>query len=148
MDFILSSMAIEDYDEILELWKRCEGIGLSSADEREPVSAFLRHNPDLCFVARIDGKIIGTSLCGSDGRRGALYHLAVDQNYRRNGIGKALVQRSLEALQRQGIQKCHLMVFVSNLEGQQFWSRTGWTLRKDILLMSKELLPQADSCPC
>ena len=138
----IASLDIGDYDEILALWKRCEGIGLSSADDYEPIAAFLERNPGLSFAARKDGHVIGTSLCGSDGRRGYLYHLAVDRIHRRQGIGANLVRHSLDALRSTGIQKCHLMVMPANLDGQAFWSRMGWSLRGDILIMSKELVPR------
>ena len=112
------------------------------------LEAFLEHNPGLCFVAHDQGQIIGTVLCGSDGRRGYLYHLAVDESQRHQGIGNALVQRSLEQLRLQGVQKCHLMVFANNLNGQAFWSKTGWAMRNEILTMSIDLIQQCDACPC
>lgn len=124
------------YDEALALWKRCEGIGLSEADEREPLQKFLLKNPELNFVATEDGKIVGTCLCGSDGRRGYLYHLAVDPSRRREGIGKHLVERTLQALASQEIQKCHIMVFGSNESGLAFWRSADWVTRPEIVLMS------------
>lgn len=124
------------YDEALALWKRCEGIGLSEADEREPLHKFLLKNPGLNFVALEGGRIVGTCLCGSDGRRGYLYHLAVDPAYRRKGIGKHLVEHTLQALAGQGIQKCHIMVFGSNVSGLAFWKSADWVTRPEIVLMS------------
>lgn len=124
------------YDEALALWKRCEGIGLSEADEREPLQKFLNKNPGLNFVAIEERRIIGTCLCGSDGRRGYLYHLAVDPSHRRKGIGKGLVERTLKALADLGIQKCHIMVYGSNVSGLAFWSNGGWITRPEIVLMS------------
>ena len=124
------------YDAAFALWKRCEGIGLSDADERRPMVAFLQKNTGLNFVATENGKIIGTCLCGSDGRRGYLYHLAVDPDYRRKGIGNALVERTLNALAEQGIQKCHIMVFGTNESGLAFWKNGGWITRPEIVLMS------------
>jgi N-acetylglutamate synthase len=127
------------YEDALSLWKRCEGIGLSAADEREPLLAFLKKNPELNIVA-IDGeKIIGTCLCGSDGRRGYLYHLAVDPDYRRLGVGKQLVEKTLQVLAQQGIQKCHIMVFGSNQSGLAFWKSGEWVTRPEIVLMSHEV---------
>ena len=41
----------EYYDAAMELWKRCEGIGLSDADEKAPMTAFLLKNPGLNFIA-------------------------------------------------------------------------------------------------
>lgn len=125
-----------DYDEATALWNRCEGIGLSDADERESLVAFLMKNPGLNFVARENGTIVGTCLCGSDGRRGYLYHLAVNPNRRRKGIGRILAQRALQALALQGIQKCHIMVFGANELGLTFWKDEGWVTRPEIVLMS------------
>jgi N-acetylglutamate synthase len=124
------------YDEAFELWKRCEGIGLSNADDREPLQKFLLKNRGLNFVALEEGRIIGTCLCGSDGRRGYLYHLAVDPAQRRKGIGKRLVENTLQALAEQGIQKCHIMVFGSNESGLAFWKSCDWITRPEIVLMS------------
>ncbi|MFS8630463.1 MAG: GNAT family N-acetyltransferase, partial [Bacillales bacterium] len=97
-------------------------------------------NPLLSFVAVLpnqENKIIGTSLCGHDGRRGYLYHVVVSDLYRNRGIGKSLVAKSLSGLKEQGIHKCHLFVYAKNELGKQFWTSTGWTLRKDIVIMSK-----------
>lgn len=141
-------MVREDYSEAYALWKRCEGIGLSNADSECAISAFLVRNPEMSFIARKDGKLIGTGLCGSDGRRGYLYHLAVDPEYRREGTGAELASRCLAALKAAGIGKCHIMVFKDNLDGQKFWEKTGWILRSDLVVMSAEINSEKDSCPC
>jgi ribosomal protein S18 acetylase RimI-like enzyme len=133
----LRALRAEDYDEAIVLWKRCPGIGLSAADERGPLTAFLAKNQGLCFAAWIGGTLVGTSLCGSDGRRGYLYHVAVDPERRRFGIGSALVSASLGALAATGVNKCHLFVFADNVGGADFWSATGWTRRNDIAVYSK-----------
>ena len=137
-----------DYDEAIALWKRCEGIGLSDADEREPLTAFLIKNPGLNFIARENGSIVGTCLCGSDGRRGYLYHLAVDPAQRRKGIGRILAQKALQALALQGIQKCHIMVFGANELGLTFWKNEGWLTRPEIVLMSHNVGCKEHGGPC
>jgi N-acetylglutamate synthase len=133
----IEAFGIEDYDDALSLWKRTPGMGLSPADERKPLSAFLARNPGLSFAARAGGELVGTVLCGTDGRRGFLYHLAVDPGYRRQGLGSALAARSLAALRAAGIDKCHLFVLAGNGAGTAFWEKAGWTLREDILTFSK-----------
>jgi ribosomal protein S18 acetylase RimI-like enzyme len=138
----------DDYDEAIALWKRCEGIGLSDADEREPLTAFLLKNPGLNFVAKEDGTIVGTCLCGSDGRRGYLYNLAVDPVQRRKGIGRILAQKALQALAAQGIQKCHIMVFGANELGLTFWKNEGWVTRPEIVLMSHNVGCKEHGEPC
>jgi len=130
-------LQINDYDRILELWKRVPGVGLSEADSKERIALFLERNKRLSFVYEEAGKIIGTILCGHDGRRGYIYHLAVDESYRRQGIGKSLVEASLSKLKEEGIDKCHLFVFQGNTLGQEFWDKIGWEKRKDILVFSK-----------
>ena len=91
-------MTIEDYDEVYALWKKIRGFGIRSIDDsREGVDRFLKRNPTTSVVAEKDGRIVGSILCGHDGRRGCFYHVCVDENYRRHGIGKAMVVASMEA---------------------------------------------------
>lgn len=128
--------AKEDYDEVYALWQRCEGVGLSSADSRQSIATYLDRNPGLSFVARHGETIVGAILCGHDGRRGYIHHLAVEENYRRHGIGRHLVKHSLAALKEEDIQKCHLFIFRENEYGIAFWQSVGWTFRQDIRVMS------------
>lgn len=135
----IEKMTLDDYDDMLELWNNTPGMGMSRADEREEIERFLKRNPDYCFVCTELGRVIGTILCGYDGRRAYLYHLAVDQAYRHRGIGKKLVHKTLEALKADGIEKCHLFVFRNNALGQAFWQGTDWIKREDIWVFSKDI---------
>jgi ribosomal protein S18 acetylase RimI-like enzyme len=141
MDVVIGAFGPGDYDEALALWKRTPGLGLSEADSRERIAAFLLRNPGLCFVARRkdSGLLIGTVLCGSDSRRGYLYHLAVDDAARRQGLGRRLAESALLALRSQGVDKCHLMVVAGNELGTAFWRALGWKFRDDIDLYSKTI---------
>lgn len=138
----------DDYDSAVALWRRCEGIGMSGADERCPLTRFLERNKGFCFIALDAGDLIGTILCGNDGRRGYLYHLAVDPRYRHKGLGKQLVDRALGALREDGIDKSHIMVFGTNKNGLKFWSDVGWKLRPEIVLMSYDVKGKDDQSPC
>jgi ribosomal protein S18 acetylase RimI-like enzyme len=148
MTIVITDFSPDDYEEAIALWKSCEGIGLSDADEWEPLIAFLTKNPGLNFIARENGTIVGTCLCGSDGRRGYLYHLAVDPSWRRKGIGRILAQKALQALALQGIQKCHIMVFGANELGLAFWQNEGWVTRPEIVLMSHNVRCSEHWGPC
>lgn len=134
----IDHFAIDAYDEAHALWRRSEGIGLSHADERAGIARYLERNPGVSFTARVAGTLVGTILCGHDGRRGYVHHLAVDVGFRRRGIGTALVERCLDALYAEGIRKCHLFVYVENETAIGFWRRRGWTYRTDIAVMSCE----------
>jgi ribosomal protein S18 acetylase RimI-like enzyme len=140
METIIQTMQIGDYEQALALWRRTPGMGLSAADEKRELEKFLEHNAALCFVAWAGEELAGTILCGEDGRRGYIYHLAVDPDFRKTGIGKNLVQHALDGLRQNGIQKCHLFVYGSNESGISFWSHNGWVMRDDIALMSIDLI--------
>jgi N-acetylglutamate synthase len=135
---LVSPFTLNDYEEVCALWQATPGVGLSSADRREAIGSYLERNPGLSFVARTEGRLIGAVLCGSDGRRGYLHHLAVHPNFRRQGAGQALVKHCLAALLATGIEKCHLFVFSGNTLGREFWEHNGWRLRSDLLIMSKD----------
>jgi N-acetylglutamate synthase len=139
MDTQLRAMTIDDYDAVLALWKAAEGVGLSAADERPAIARYLERNPGMSFVACDDGRIVGAALCGHDGRRGYLHHLAVALPCRRRGLGRQLAERCLAALAAVGIDKCHLFVFGGNAAGAAFWKRIGWTLRTDLMILSKQV---------
>ena len=115
----------EDHAQARELWDSTEGVGLSDADSFENVRRFLERNPGLSFVATDNQLVVGTILCGHDGRRGLIHHLAVAPSQRRKGLGRALVRCALAALHQEGIQKCHLLVFHENASGRAFWRSVG-----------------------
>ncbi|MGO9412821.1 MAG: GNAT family N-acetyltransferase [Spirochaetia bacterium] len=129
-----------DYDAAYALWQASEGIGLSAADSRENIGSFLERNPGLSFAAlSSNGSLVGALLASCDGRRGFLYHCAVARESRGQGIGRALVGRSLAALAALGMRKCHIFVVADNEEGRRFWRRIGWEERATILVMSRDV---------
>lgn len=125
-------MTIEDYDEVFALWTKIRGFGIRSIDDsKEGIEMFLKRNPSTSVVAEEDGKIVGSILCGHDGRRGCLYHVCVDEAHRRKGIGKAMVVRAMEALRAEKINKVTLIAFTDNDLGNAFWNTIGWTKREE-----------------
>ena len=127
-----------DYFPSFSLWKKTEGMSITKADTLEAFDLFLNLNQGLSFGAFYKDKLIGTVLCGTDGRRGYIYHLAVEKEYRRLNIGSKLVSLSIEALKKKGIEKCHIFVFKNNEDGNVFWEKSGWKKRDDINVFSFE----------
>ncbi len=78
-------------------------------------------------------------IAGNDGRRGYIYHIAVNPEYRRKGIAKALVNSALKALRDLGINKTALVVFERNADGNAFWESIGFTSRDDLVYRNKAL---------
>ncbi|MCC8167724.1 MAG: GNAT family N-acetyltransferase [Clostridiales bacterium] len=126
-------MRMDDYDEVYALWMSISGFGIRSIDDsREGVERFLKRNPSTSVVAVCDGKVVGSILCGNDGRRGCFYHVCVAEAYRKRGIGKSMAVACMRALQAEGINKVNLIAFKSNEVGNQFWKGEGWTFRSDL----------------
>lgn len=129
----IRSMMASDYDRVHQLWMTISGFGIRSMDDsREGVERFLERNPGCSVVAECDGQIIGSILCGHDGRRGCLYHVCVHPDWRKQGIGKSMVVFVMEALKREKINKVCLIAFTRNDIGNAFWKEIGWTKREDL----------------
>jgi len=126
-DVQIAEMSIADHDDVAALWEATEGVGFDEDDSRENVQSYLERNPGLSFVARCGGELVGAVLCGHDGRRGYLHHLAVPIEHRRRGIGAALVERCLAGLKDAGIRKCNIFVFGSNESGVRTGGMLGGT---------------------
>lgn len=127
-------MSIEDYDKVYGLWTNTQGMGMRNLDDSpEGIEKFLKRNPTTNFVAQEENEIIGVILCGHDGRRGYIYHTAVNIDYRGRGIGKTLVQAALTALKKEKINKAALVAFASNDLGNEFWQALGFDRRDDLI---------------
>lgn len=126
-------MTIEDYQGVHDLWMTIKGFAIRSIDDsREGVERFLKRNPSTSVVAEENGEIVGSILCGHDGRRGCLYHVCVREDCRMRGIGKSMVVRCMEELEKEKISKVSLIAFTENDIGNAFWKEIGWTKREDL----------------
>ena len=136
----IRKMVIHDYDEVYALWMSCAGMGLNNLDDsREGIEKFLKRNPDTCFVAKCDNQIVGVIIVGNDGRRGYIYHTAVNPQYRKRGIARQLVEASMQELKQCGINKVALVVFDRNENGNAFWEKLGFTVREDLVYRNKAI---------
>ena len=136
----IEEMTIADYGKVTDLWANSDGIGLrDDADSEAGIAFYLQRNPGMSFVARDGTKLIGAVLTGHDGRIGYLYHLVVEQSYRGKGVGKMLVEKAAAKLSQLGISKYFAFVYADNVAGQQFWERTGWSVRTDLKGLSKDI---------
>ena len=112
MQMTIRTMNIADYDKVYNIWMSCKNMGFNNLDDsRDGIGQFLERNPNTSFVAVEHNEIIGIILAGHDGRRGYIYHMSVAEEYRKQGIGAKLVERSLTALKQEGINKAALLVF-------------------------------------
>ncbi len=126
MEIQTREFLINDYEVAVELWKRVEGLDIAEGDDRESIRRFLGQNRGLSRVATDGSTIVGAALCGHDGRRGYIYHLAVDPAYQGRQLGKRLVEECLAGLRRAGLERANILVAKDNPRGRDFWRRTGW----------------------
>ncbi len=137
IDVTYSPMTAGNLESVLDLWSRTDGVGLNESDSPVRLQAFLDRNPNLSMVAHDGSRLIGAVLCGHDGRRGYLHHLAVVPAYRRRGVGRTMIETCLASLAAQGILKCNVFLYVDNDPGQQFWGRCGWSARSDLKVLQR-----------
>jgi ribosomal protein S18 acetylase RimI-like enzyme len=137
----IKTMTIENYNEIIKLWKNTDGVGLSGNDDsKKSIKVFLERNPNTCFVAEYNNEIIGTIMAGNDGRRGHIYHLMVKSEHRKNGLGKKLLEKTEKALKKEGIRKIFLVAFKKNKTGNIFWENNGYKIRNDLNYRDKRII--------
>jgi len=131
-----------DYADVYELWRSTPGMGLNTADDSEAgFRRYLMRNPNTCFAAFSDNRLIGVILAGHDGRRGFIYHTAVLPAFRGQGIGRSLVEHALRALEDEGIRNVALVAFSRNTNGNAFWEALGFEVRDDLVYRNLSLVP-------
>jgi len=130
-NMIIREFASADIEAAHLLWRSTEGVckcdKCTELDSRENLEKFMTRNPKSCFIAEIDGNIAGTILAGHDGRTGLIYRLTVSEECREKGIGKALVDRSVEMIKSEGIKVVVAFVLSENEGGNAFWEKIGFT---------------------
>jgi len=134
--FRMRSLAAEDYGACLQIWARCGRTAAWAWEDPTVLMRLIMRNPSICCVAEHGGRLIGALLCGHDGARACLHHVAVAEAWRRRGIGSALVARTLAELAKAGIQHVHATVDGTNGSGMPFMRACGWLSQEDLVLLS------------
>jgi len=131
----------QDYQQVVDLWSSMErGVHLGRSDTPEEIEKKLARDPDLFLVAECEDKIVGSVIGGFDGRRGMVYHLAVDPSFRGQGVGSQLMDEVEARLRARGCLKSYLLVVVDNPDVEGFYKKRGWQHMDTIHLFGKELL--------
>lgn len=129
----------DDYPKVQALWENAgSGIHLGRSDTLEEIAKKIQRDPDLFLIAEIDGQVVGAVLGGFDGRRGLVYHLAVEKAHRQRGIGAALMQALETRLSEKGCLRCYLLVTKENQEAMRFYAKRGWE-QMDLYIYAKDI---------
>ncbi len=126
-----------DYARLIRLWESIEtGMHIGPSDAPGEIKKKLERDPDLFLVAEKNKEIIGSIIGAFDGRRGMIYHLAVRNDFRRQGIGQALLADVEKRLKDKGCIKCLLMVLEDNETAKRFYEESGWNpVPEDLVFM-------------
>jgi ribosomal protein S18 acetylase RimI-like enzyme len=128
-----------DYDGALKLWGGMEvGVQVGRSDTPEEIQRKLQRDPDLFLVAESNNEIVGTIIGGYDGRRGMVYHLAVQSNFREQGIGSLLLAEVEKRLMAKGCLKCYLLITADNVGAAHFYEQRNWNEMKNDRIFAKE----------
>ena len=138
-------MTTDHVDDVLRLWEDTDGVILMDTDNAEDLPHYFERNPNISQVALASGVVVGAVLCGHDGRRGYLHHLAVAPGYRGRGLGRDLVAACTQQLADAGIKACNLFVENDNGNARSFWRYHDWKLWQAIRVMSFRLSGRGDS---
>jgi ribosomal protein S18 acetylase RimI-like enzyme len=118
----------DDYAPTLQLWENIEmGVNVGRSDSFEEIQKKIQRDPDLFLLAETEGEIIGTIIGGYDGRRGLIYHLAVQKDFRKQGVGDMLLNEVEKRLQAKGCVKCYLLIVSDNEHAARFYEHRGWS---------------------
>lgn len=130
----IRTMEPEDYEAVHALWMTIHGFGIRTIDDSQDfVTRFIRRNPTTSIVAvNENNEIVGSILCGHDGRNACFYHVCVAEPFRRQGIGRAMVATAMQALKDEHVNKVTLIAYKNNEIGNLFWNGEGFAEREDV----------------
>ncbi len=111
---------------MLELWERTRSEHATTPDRLDDLQRLLSHDAGSLLVAFADGAIVGALIAASDGWRGNMYRLAVHVEYRRAGIGLALVRAGEQHLRSQGTGRVTALVAYEDATAISFWEAAGY----------------------
>jgi len=99
----------------------------------------------IILVAERDGEVVGYTYAGVEGNdykslrgpAGVLYDILVDSAHRGHGVGRALLDATLEALEARGVPRVVLSTAERNEFAQRLFARAGF--RRTMIEMTREL---------
>ena len=127
-----------DKEDVIHLWENVFPDSPAHNDPVRDIQNKLQVQPELFLVAFADSHLVGTAMAGFDGHRGWVYYLAVDPDYRRQGIGTALMKSVEASLFKNGCPKLNLQIRADNGAVRAFYEKLGYQFEERIS-MGKQL---------
>lgn len=105
----IRAFSVSDTEAVLSLWERSE-ILRPWLDLRAEIVEKMKRDRSLFLVAEDAGVVVGAVMGAYDGRRGWVYHLAVEPDRRHAGIGRQLMHELEDRMVKMGVVKVNLQV--------------------------------------
>ena len=125
MSFEIVTYRSEFQSAVVDLWSKCNLI-VPQNDPVVDIRKKIDYQPELFFVALLDGRVVGSVMAGYEGHRGWLNYLAVLPEYQRRGYGRKLVEKAVAELKKLGCLKVNLEVRKSNSSVIDFYLHLGF----------------------
>ncbi len=133
-----------DEGAVIALWKEVFPYGEPRNKPAKVIRQKLASGCDLFFVAQAENNVVAAVMGGYDGHRGWVYHLAVDPQYRSQGIGAALMSHLERELAKRGCPKVNLQIHGSNGAVAAFYEKLGYAIENRVS-MGKVIADRSDS---
>lgn len=115
----------EFQDAVVDLWRQCNLI-IPQNDPVVDIRKKVDYQPELFFVALLDGRVVGSVMVGYEGHRGWLNYLAVLPECQGQGYGRKLVENVIAELRKLGCLKVDLEVRKNNSSVIDFYVHLGF----------------------
>ena len=140
VNFQLRTGQQRDAPAVLQLW-RDAGIRPTPTDDEDALRVRAAREDGLFQVAESDGRVIGTIIGGWDGWRGNIYRLAVQPEFRRRGVARALVHSVEKEMLDHGVRRIHVLLAQPELaeHAVEFWKSMGYAADRESLPFRRDL---------
>ncbi len=129
----------QDTDKLITLWQNVFPDDPPHNQPMQILKAKLEVD-DLVYVVEHKETLVGACMAGYDGHRGWLYAVAVNPDFRRQGIGQNLIKYTLDELAKIGCIKVNLQIRSTNTAVAAFYESLGFEA-EDRLSMSVFIRP-------
>tara|TARA_R110002073_G_scaffold12017_13_gene53961 strand:- start:1003 stop:1428 length:426 start_codon:yes stop_codon:yes gene_type:complete len=130
--------ALADRAAVVNLWRLVFAEDPPWNEPNLVIDTKLTVQPQLFFVAELEGEVVGTTVAGFDGVRGWVHHVAVHPDAQRKGIASLLMTAAEAGLRKMGCQKLNLQVRASNTSVLEFYEELGFQ-KEDRISFGKRL---------